>query len=621
MHTKKNLEKNSPLLPQFYLSQATHAGRKAENQDTLAVQTIVQNNSEANATNAWLVTAVADGVSSCQRPKTASQLATQMFLQRLSLEHSQMLDQSSFEWDSEQLVSVDKLAQALTISVQFANDMLYFSELNNSRIQVTQNSQLPSLLTTLTGILFTDQAAVLFHTGDSRVYRFRHNQLSVLSEDHRHAKGRHKGALASALGADARIDLQLLAVEVLADDIILLMTDGVYEHISESELLLLAQSAINHNPTEVGMLATSVLDTLPDTLCQVALENGSTDNVSCIAIGMLPKLKENKDSDSPNAIQRLVIPPVLAIGQTLDNFTIHELIQNTPRSTVYLSVDNNANTTTDPNAKLRIIKAPSTYFEDDSQFLRLFLKEEKLGLSFNHPSLLKFYPKTAASQYLYHVTEYVQGMNLRTYLDTQPPLSLPQVFDIISQVGLALRVMHRNYYLHQDIKPENIMLTATGKVKIIDFGSVGSLLLKSSHTAPVGDLHYTAPEYFADAPKGVYSEIFSIGVMTYEMLTGHQPFDLSSLSQNPTPQQLNFKNVRELRPELPYWVNDVLLRAMHPDYQSRYQGIGDFLTELDPKTHTADQANQPLLEKNPVLFWQMVSGGLFILLIVLLIFR
>lgn len=621
------LSTHAQLLPQLFTSLASHAGRKAQNQDTLAVQTLspTQNGTLSDA-DPWLVTAIADGVSSCQLPKQASEWVIKTLLEQLSLHQANTFNDKAVASYSTSNRS-ERLAQAISHSIRIINDFLYFNDDQANRALMSQSSYLPVRLSTLTGLLFTDQVSMLFHTGDSRIYRLRHQALTVLTQDHRHHHGRDKGALSAALGADVTIELQLTEVDVLPDDVFLLMTDGVYEFIGDDELLLLTQSAMG-KLLDVHSVSTIELQQLPETLCQVALENGSQDNVSCVLIAVKSKTlgltnptdkTANMDSvDNLISIANtpLQIPPVLSMGDKLDNFTIDKVIKNTPRSTIYLATDNTADT----GDNQRILKVPSAYYDDDEQYLRLFLKEEKIGLSFNHPSLLKFYPKPPNSHYLYHVTEYVQGISLREFIDTQPLLSVSQVFEFVSQIGLALRVLHRNYLLHQDIKPENIMLMPSGHIKLIDFGSVGSMLLKTAHTPPAGDLHYVAPEYFSDAPKGVYSDIFSLGVVTYEMLTGKQAFDMESIATAHTTQKLPFKNVRQWRAELPFWVNDVLIRAMQPDSDRRYQAIGDFLTDLDPKSHNSSQRNQPLIEKNPVLFWQLVSGVLFMLLVLVLLF-
>lgn len=627
-----------PVSAQPYLqlltSAASYAGRKAENQDALVVHTLSAQpqHSTVNSQH-WLVTALADGVSSCQSPKQASSWVIETLIDQLTRQQAQLVNDINSNNLADPTVRIDHLAPMVTKTVQIINDFLYFNDDHYTAKAAAHSAALPRYLSTLTGMLFTEQTALLFHTGDSRIYRLRHNQLSILTKDQRHQKGRDKGALSAALGADANVDLQLTEVDRLPEDVFLIMTDGVYEFISEEELLLVTESALGKFSTRTD-LSTTALENLPKLLCQVALESGSNDNVSCVMVTVLPKTlaevderpntpdinndKTNTSQTTPEAVlNRLQIPPVLAVGDVLDHFTIQQVIQNTPRSTVYLATD----ATADANDNLRILKVPSAYYDDDSQYLRLFLKEEKIGLSFDHPSLLKFYAKPIHSHYLYHVTEYVQGISLREWIETQPVLSVNQTFDLISQIGLALRVMHRNYLLHQDIKPENIMLLPSGGIKLIDFGSVGSMLLKTAQMPPVGDLHYTAPEYFSDAPKGVFSDVFSLGVVTYELLTGQQPFDVDTLSNAHTSQKLTFKHVQQWRPELPFWVNDVLIRAMQPDSRSRYQGIGDFLADLDPKSHVTPQTHRPLIEANPVLFWQLISAVLLITLIAVLIIK
>lgn len=621
---------SSEILSQLFTSSASYAGRKVENQDTLIVQTLLPMSDDTvpkmqDEKNAWLVAAVADGVSSCAKPKLASEWVIDTLIDQLKKRQVDESDSNLFDFNFYSNGSIESIAQSITKSVQIINDFLYFSD--DGSIEKNSQRYLPKLLSTLTGILFTEhiltrQVAVLFHTGDSRIYRLRHKKLSLLTQDHRQKYGRDKGALSAALGANANIELQVAEVDVLPEDVFLIMTDGVYEFINDDEIILFGQSALE-KLLESENTSVNDLEILPEVLCKVALENGSYDNVSCLMIAVMPRVittlaSNNFGQSSTNeSVTHLQIPSVLNSGDRLDNFTIDKVIQNTPRSTIYLATDNTA----DKKDNQRIIKVPSAYYEDDRLHLRLFLKEEKIGLSFNHPSLLKFYPKSINSQFLYHVTEYVQGMSLREYIDTQPPLSMKQTFDIVNQVGLALRVIHRNYMLHQDIKPENIMLLPSGTIKLIDFGSVGSILLKTAHTPPVGDLHYIAPEYFSDAPKGVYSDIFSLGVLTYELLTGKRPFNVEAIATASTTQKLTFKNMRQLRPELPFWINDVMIRAMLADSSQRYQAIGDFLIDLDPNSHVIVQDNEPILTKNPVLFWQGVSAILAIVLILVLVLR
>lgn len=584
-----------------------------------------------------------------------------------------------------------QLAQAIANSIQTANDALYFSDTHPSE---SRNS-LPTHLSTLSGLLLTHSHAHLFHTGDSRIYRYRQAQqaLTVLSKDHRHHKGTDKGALSAALGADALVDLHYDLLPLQAQDVYLIMTDGVYEYVDEEEMAVFIRPLFDIESTNLPLAQghsttptraadnssvispiTSHIHQLAHKLCQAALENGSTDNLSCVAVYVhsaaqtafnntafdlqSPDLQSNANTRTnlTQTTRQLRLPEALSVGDHIDDFCITQVLHHTARSSVYLAEDQQKN--------LRILKVPSAYFEDDATYLRQFLKEEKIGLSFNHDSLLKFYPKPLSSPYLYHVTEYVAGSSLRQFLDSHilsssavdtskpnqpaanvsskssPPqssasqfsvsqssisqaaptlLDIKQTHALVKKIALALRVMHRNYYLHQDVKPENILLTASGDIKLIDFGSVGSLILKDALSPPMGDLHYTAPEYYTHAPKGIYSDLFSLGVITYEMLTGQLPFEVKALaSAHKSGETLSFTPAKTLNPSLPYWLDEVLIRALHPDIQARYQSLGEFLSDLDPSQHEAQDRQRPLIEQNPLLVWQGISVGLFCLCLFLL---
>ena len=374
----KAIQQNPPSsqsLPQLLTRAASHAGRKAENQDTLTMQTLVPTGDSSAAQLAWQVTALADGVSSCGQPKLASQWVIDTLIDQLTMHQADMVTTpvtSPVTSGSLNNNSAETLAQMLTKSVHIINDFLYFSDHHDSFDSASQR-YLPKLLSTLSGLLFTEpllseHSAVLFHTGDSRIYRLRHNKLRVLTQDHRHKRGRDKGALAAALGADAQVELQLAQIDVLPEDVFLIMTDGVYEFIGDDELLLLTQSALG-KLLALDNSTTLDLENLPENLCQVALENGSNDNVSCVMIAVLPKVARilaNADfdkagfaehTDNRHAVTRLRIPPVLTAGDKLDYFTIDKVVQNTPRSSVYLATDSTADT----GDNQRIIKVPSAY--------------------------------------------------------------------------------------------------------------------------------------------------------------------------------------------------------------------------------------------------------------------
>ena len=231
--------------------------------------------------------------------------------------------------------------------------------------------------------------------------------------------------------------------------------------------------------------------------------------------------------------------------------------------------------------------------------------------------LLRYYPVPASSPYLYHLTEYIDGESLRAFIERQAPCDIWQTHDLLTKIGMAVRVMHRNYLLHQDIKPENILLTKTGAVRLIDFGSASSSILKDSTRPPNGDLHYAAPEYYTDAPKGVHSDLFSIAVIGFELLTAELPFSAQALM---SPAQTLAMPTQLLRQhQVPISSQQALMRALHPNTNVRYQAIGEFLRDFNPDNSVSQSDPIPLIKRNPLLVWHGICFIQTILIILLLI--
>lgn len=578
----------------FTYGACTLEGRKHENQDAVLMAsgylpTLVPPNSPDQNVNAASVSKgapfslafVADGVSSCKSPQRASHLAADTFWQRFT----HIINSSE--------AATPLLETCLSKALEEVNNVLYFTE---------SYERQPALLSTFSGLLFEQNRAHIVNVGDSRVYRLYQGQLECLTRDHSHRRGFYKGALASALGAHERPRVDYSQRALVEGETYLIATDGVYEHIEEPELKLLLEQASGEGSTQSEKTCR-----IAEAICDAALENGSRDNLSCIVV-QIPSLTEG--AVSSNFLQRSEkhFPPELSEGDRLDNFLIKKTLHASPRSQVYLAED------TETGAQ-RVIKTPSEYFNDDPLYIRRFFKEEKIGLSLQHVSILRFYPKLLDSRYIYHVTEFVEGQTLREYIDKNAPLSLSVTREIIGKIVVALRVLHRAHLLHQDLKPDNIVLADSGEVKLIDLGSVGSLVFKETESSPPGALDYTAPEYYRDEPRGIFSDVFSLAVIAYEMFTKKTPFSGQKIATAKT--ELKFKPPHTIRPELPAWLTDVFEHAFSIPSRARYQTPSELHVDLDPQNHDSP-SGEPLLIRNPVLFWKSLSGVLGILVVFLL---
>jgi serine/threonine protein kinase len=203
---------------------------------------------------------------------------------------------------------------------------------------------------------------------------------------------------------------------------------------------------------------------------------------------------------------------------------------------------------------------------------------------------------------------------------------LETVRGIVEQIARGLRAFHRKEMLHQDLRPDNIMIDRTGTAKIIDFGS--TRIAGVAEAAPVGvdsdilgTVQYTAPEYFRGENGTARSDLFSLGVITYQMLTGNLPYG-AQIARARTKSQLaklRYTSAREGGREIPAWIDGALKRAVDPNPSKRYESLSEFVFDLrHPNAGYLDTAPTPLIERNPTLFWKCATAILACAVIVLL---
>ena len=301
----------------------------------------------------------------------------------------------------------------------------------------------------------------------------------------------------------------------------------------------------------------------------------------------------------------------------LDGYKILREIHASKRTQLYLAVDQET-------GKQVALKTPSINYEDDPAYIDLFLHEEWVGKRLNNTHVLKICDHMRKRQFLYCVMEYVDGTTLRQWMRDHPRPTIVEVRHIIEQIARGLRAFHRLEMIHQDLKPENIMIDQYGVVKIIDFGSTKIAGIEEI-TSPVerisllGTVNYMAPEYARNEMPTNRSDIFSVGVIAYEMLTGELPYKERSFRKIIT--RLDYIPAAEHNPEVSDWVDGALKKAVDPDNHRRYDTLSEFIQDLTkPNTSLINTDTLPLLERNPIVFWRTVSLVLFILNLFLIIY-
>ncbi|NKQ10628.1 bifunctional protein-serine/threonine kinase/phosphatase [Pseudomonas sp. SST3] len=460
---------------------------------------------------------------------------------------------------------------------------------------------------TFSAMVIKSATAHLFHAGDSRIYRVQGNALEQLTIDHRMWVAGDKSYLSRALGIHPQLDLDYRAEPIEVGDTFILATDGVYEYISAASML----RAIARNAEDLDAAARAIV--------AQALDQGSDDNltVQILRIDALPSPQAN---ELYQQLTERPLPPILEARAVFDGYTIVREVHASSRSHVYLATDNDSQTPV-------IIKTPSIDLQRDVQYLERFLTEEWVARRINDAHVVKPCLQTRKRNFLYSVSEFIEGQTLTQWMVDNPRPDLETVRGIIEQIAKGLRAFHRLEMLHQDLRPENIMIDGTGTVKIIDFGStrVAGIMEIASATERsdlLGTVQYTAPEYFLGESGSTRSDMFSLAVITYQMLTGALPYgtQVASCRTRAAQNKLSYRSIRDRDRAVPAWIDDVLRKALHPDPYKRYEDLSEFMFELrQPNQAFLNKARPRLLERNPALFWKGVSVALTFAVAVLLL--
>jgi protein phosphatase len=487
------------------------------------------------------------------------------------------------------------------------------SALNSWLYHHGKQSVLPhnGLVTTFSAVIIKSTSAHIFHSGDSRIYRYRAGELQLLTRDHVHAQRHGENFLTRALGIDSHLEMDYEIEEVEIGDILLLSTDGVHGVLNNAELIE-QLTALEDRPEQCARA-----------LVDMALRKGSTDNLSCLLL-RVRDLPHADIDEVHRQLTQLAIPPVLEVGQSIDGFRVQRILHSGTRSHLYI-VTSNIENTLDDDKKWYVLKAPSENFAEDAQYLEGFMREQWVASRINHSGIMKIVARPANSPFLYLLCEYIEGKTLRQWLFDNPKPSLESVRTITRDLISALRALQRMHMTHRDLKPENIMVTTAGEIKIIDFGTVhvGGLEEVQSPLGegpPVGSADYIAPEYLLGDSGAFHSDIFSLGVIVYEMLTGHVPYKLSQAQQRHLKglHEYRYTSARQYRSDLPLWIDLALEKSTQPNVRLRYHVLSEMLRDLCEPNVDMLRAHQhaPLLQRNPIRFWQSTTLILLVIVVV-----
>lgn len=440
------------------------------------------------------------------------------------------------------------------------------------------------LVCTLSTLVLHGDRFVIAHIGDSRIYMLRDGKLRQLTSDHVWDKPDMQHVLKRAMGLDQHLVLDYIDDALQAGDVFLLVSDGVWEVLGDKAMyaLLLAQP----EPKQAA-----------EALVQRALASKGRDNATALVVKVEQVGKTNRHYAGVKA-QHLRVPERLKPGQMLDEFEILQLLHESKHSLLYQV----KHVSTD---RVLVLKTLPINMQDDLLHREGLLVEEWMAkqlISHYFPQVMPLAQEDR--HYLYYVMSFHEGATLQQHLDHGRHFSVAEAIQIGTRLGKALGILHRMNIIHRDIKPDNIHLDIDGKLRLLDMGVALNPATMRSEGVP-GTPSFIAPELFSGGAPSRQSDLYAMGVTLYHLLTRKYPYGEIEPFQHPRFAEPVVPT--RYRPDIPQWLESVLLRAVAKNPAKRFETAEEWMVILGKGEH-ADMLpyrQAPLAERNPLLLWQL----------------
>ncbi len=455
------------------------------------------------------------------------------------------------------------------------------------------------MATTLSAIVLRGRRYVVAHVGDTRIYRLRDGELARLTSDHVWEHPELKNVLSRAVGLDEKLTVDYADGELAEGDVFLLASDGVWGALGDAKLAKLLAAEDGSGDAQASRIAFA------------ATEAGAQDNCTALVLRVLA-LPRDTLRDSVARIGALPLPPRLKPGQVLDGLEVVEVLHESRVTLLY---------------RVRAVDS-GQYFvfktlrpETDDADAAALAHEEWLArrvATADFPQVVAW----PARAHLYYLMSWHEGATLARHLAQGRRFTPVEAADLAARTLKGLAALHRLAIVHRDIKPDNLHLGADGRLRLLDLGVAAADGVDAAETFNEinnpGTPSFMAPELFTGGTASESSDLYAVGVTLYQLLTRKYPYGEIEPFQHP-----KFGDPvppTRYRPDIPEWLESVMLRAVAREPDARFETAEEFLLALERGAQRPLRVARrtPLLEREPQLALKLLAAGSLVLNILLL---